>query len=129
MLDFRALNEQMEQRHCPLPKIMDIMNRRGKYKHFTKIDLSMMYYCFELDEESKKLCTIITEFGAFQYTRMPMGVSISPFYAQQYIEQILKDIPEAEVYIDDVGLWSNGDYADHLKLIDKVLKTIVFIDS
>ena len=43
--DFRGLNACIEQKHYPLPKIKDIMNRRKKYKYFTKIDLSMFYYC------------------------------------------------------------------------------------
>ena len=61
-----------------LPRIQDIMNKRGTYNYFTKIDLSMMFYCFELDEASQKICVISTEYGNFAYTRLPMGVKISP---------------------------------------------------
>ena len=61
--DFWELNKVIVQRSFPLPRIQDVMNHCGRYKYFTKIDLSMMFHCFELNEESKKLCTFNAPFG------------------------------------------------------------------
>ena len=41
--DFRELNKLIKRKLFPMPKIQDIMNRRGKYKHITKIDLLMFF--------------------------------------------------------------------------------------
>ena len=87
--DFRELNKLIKRKPFPMPRIQDIMNRCGKYKHFTKIDLSMFFYCFELDDESKELCTINTPYGLFRYTRLAMGVKVSPDVAQAMITKIL----------------------------------------
>ena len=101
-------------------RIQDIMLKQRGYSHFTKIDLSMMFYCFELDDESKELCTIITLFGKFQYQRLPMGIKTSPDFAQSMIKKILRDL-DIEAYMDDLGVWTKGSFDEHMVVVNKVL--------
>jgi hypothetical protein len=94
---------------------MDILNKRSVYKFFTKLDVGMQYYTFELDKESQDLCTIITTFVEFKYLRLPMGLKCSQDIAQAIIENVLSDIEDADVYIDDVGAFSsNWDHHNNL---------------
>jgi NADH dehydrogenase/NADH:ubiquinone oxidoreductase subunit G len=86
-----------------------------------KIDISMQYYTFELDEESSYLCVIITPFGKFRYKRLPMGAKISTDFAQEVMEDVFKDMREfVEVFLDDVGVFSNS-YTEHMRHINLVL--------
>jgi hypothetical protein len=49
-----------------------------------------------------------TPFGEFKYNIVPMGLKCSPDFAQEVMENIFRDIAEAEVYIDDIDIFSDS---------------------
>jgi hypothetical protein len=67
---------------------MDILRKRSGYEFFTKLDISMQIYMFELDKGSQDICTIITPFGKYKYLRLPMGLKCSPAIDQAIIEHV-----------------------------------------
>ena len=121
--DFRELNSVIERKVYPLPKIADIFKKRSGYKYFTKLDVSMQYYTFELTEEAKELCVISTPFGLYRYNRAPMGVKQSPDFAQQAMEETLRGIDSIDTYLDDVGCFDTS-WEAHLKTLELTLSRL-----
>jgi Reverse transcriptase (RNA-dependent DNA polymerase) len=81
----------------------------------------MQYYCFELDDASKELCTIAMPFSLYHYRHLPMGVNQSPNIAQEIMEHVLSSImAEKECYINDIAAFS-GDWESHKTLQNKLL--------
>jgi hypothetical protein len=72
--DLHQLNKVIRCKQYSLLIITVILHKSFRYKFFTKLDDSMQYNTFELDEESQDLCTIITPFGKCKYLRLLMGL-------------------------------------------------------
>lgn len=120
--DLRKLNAAIKRVHYTLPRMQDIFERRRNYLFFTKIDISMQYYCFHLDEESSWYCILVTPFGKYRRTVLPMGLANSPDWAQATMEEIFSDmLHQVEVYLDDVGIFGTTTWEEHLQTVEKVL--------
>ena len=119
--DLRELNKAIKRVHYPLPKIQDIFERRRNYAFFSKIDISMQYYCFHLDEASSWYCVLVTPFGKYRRKVLPMGLANSPDWAQATMEELFQDMAQdLEIYLDDIGIFTN-DWETHLHVLNKVL--------
>ena len=73
-----------------------------------------------LDNESMCMCSIVTPYGKYRYRRLRKGVKVLPDYVQCIIGKILTYL-DVDCYIDNMGLWINGTFDEHLDMVGKKL--------
>ena len=98
-----------------------ISYQRGQYTHFTKIDLSMMFYCFELSDRGKRICVISTEENNYSYNIQPTS------HGSQDFSQCRSAIHDGHAPKNPkllLGIWTKVTFDDHLKVVDVVLSRL-----
>ena len=100
----------------PLPQIDHIYARLRGSHIFSTFDLRSGYHHMEISPEARAKSAFVTPLDKFEFTRCPFGLSQAPAYFQRLMNQVIKGIPFAFVYLDDVLIHS-PDIETHLKHI------------
>jgi hypothetical protein len=122
--DFRELNKRIKREPYPIPKIQELLLRLEGFTYGTSLDLNMGYYHIALSDKSKEMCTITTQWGKYEYQRLPMGLCNSPDIFQEKMSVLLQGIDSVRVYIDDVLHVTKTTWKEHLTGLDKILARI-----
>ena len=70
-IDPQHLNKAILGEHYPMKTIEDVILEIPEAKIFTKLDATSGHWQIQLDDDSKKLCTINTPYGRYSFTRLP----------------------------------------------------------
>jgi len=119
--DFRRLNKLFADAPYPLPQIKDVLHRRPSFDYVSVIDITSQFYHFNLDPPSRQICVITTPFGLYQYLRLLMGIKNSPSFAQSVMDSLFGLDGNIEVFMDDIAIFTNGSFKQHLVDLHKVL--------
>ncbi|KAK7504021.1 hypothetical protein BaRGS_00004753 [Batillaria attramentaria] len=117
--DYRQLNNATKDDRYSLPHIQDFNNILTGCKIFSKVDLVRGYHQIPMAPSSVAKTAIITPFGLWEFLRMPFGLKNSAQAFQRLMDGILRDVPFAFVYIDDVLVASRSreEHLDHLRQV------------
>ena len=119
--DFRLLNKVLVDEQFPLPLIKEVLTRRCGFNYVSVLDLTSQFYHFLLTKFASKLCTITTPFGLYRYKRLPMGVKNSPSFAQSIMQNLFRNHPHVECFIDDIAIFTDGNFSKHIEAIRNVM--------
>ena len=122
--DFRELNKRVQRTPFPVPKIQDLLLKLEGFTYGTSLDLNMGYYHIELDNTSKKLCTIVLPWGKYEYQRLPMGLCTSVDLFQEKMSSLMTGLDFVRTYLDDILVITKGTFSDHLIKLSFVLQRL-----
>ena len=97
-----GLNAALEDHQYPRQIREDIFTILNGSTCFAELDLTEAYLQVDVSAASRKLLTINTHRGLFQYTRLPIGVKTAPAIFQQIMDIMLTWIEGASAYLDDI---------------------------
>ena len=125
-VDYRVINSllpEVQKAHSkakgvltlvPLPQIDHIYARLRGSQIFLTFDLRSGYHHMELSPEARAKSAFVTPLDKFEFTRCPFGLSQAPAYFQRLINKVIKGLPFAFGYLDDVLIHS-PDMETHLQ--------------
>jgi transposase InsO family protein/predicted aspartyl protease len=124
--DYRALNQLTRKDRYPLPLIQETLNRIGKAKWFTKLDVTAAFHKIRIKEGDEWLTAFRTRFGLFEWLVTPFGLANAPSTFQRYINWTLRDFLDdfASAYIDDILIFTEGSRAQHRRHTLQVLEKL-----
>jgi hypothetical protein len=125
-VDYRALNKVTVKERYPLPLIDDHVDRLGKFKYFSSLDMATGFHQIPIREDCIHLTGFVTPENHFEYLKMPFGLANAPIVFQRIINDVLRSFIDAGnvlVYIDDVLLLSNS-ITEGIDLLRNVIKTL-----
>lgn len=105
---------------CHFPRIfLELAN----CQYFSIVDLSDAFHQVVVSENSRKLLTINTHRGLFQYNRLPFGVKTAPGAFQQIMDQLISGLDGTSAYLDDILVASSND-SQHRQHLDNLFDRI-----
>ncbi|CAK1585312.1 unnamed protein product [Parnassius mnemosyne] len=103
-VDFRELNSNTVRDNYPLPLIADQIDRLGKARYYSCLDMASGFHGIPIAEDSIEKTAFVTPDGQFEYLRMPFGLCNAASVYQRAINAALGNYKHniALVYVDDI---------------------------
>ena len=123
--DFRKLNEHTEDDSYPLPIMTNIFDKIGGAKYYTKLDLSSGFLQIPVHPKDISKTAFSTDFGHYEFVRMPFGMKTAPKTFQRAMDIALKGLIGNGVfcYMDDILIHAKN-LEEHNRLITEVFERL-----
>lgn len=120
-VDYRKLNAVTESDVYPLPRIDDALAALSGSKYFSTLDLVSGFHQIQMNPNDVAKTAFITQWGLYEYQRMPFGLKGAPATCQRVVDNIIAGIKykTALVYMDDCVVFSKT-FADHVFDLEEV---------
>jgi transposase InsO family protein len=130
VIDYRRVNQKIRFDAFPMPNIECAFAYFNKATIFSVLDLNSAYYQIPLSAKSRKVTAFCTPFGLFEFTKLPMGVSVGCQVLSRVVDTLFGDLKCKFVYnfMDDLVVYSRSrdEHLQHLKEVFSRLQRVGF---
>ena len=124
--DYQYINQWTIKNGYPLPLIADILDRVGKRKVFTKLDLRWGYNNVRIKEGDEWKTVFTIHIRAYEPIVMYFRLTNSPATFQTMINDLFRDLinqGDTATFIDDILVATDME-EEHNELVEKILKRL-----
>jgi hypothetical protein len=108
VVDYRLVYKKVIFDAFPMPTVEHAFANFHKAKVFSALDLNSAYYQIPLFAKSRKVTAFCTPFGLFEFTKLPMGISVGCQVVSRVVNSLFGDLKHKFVYnfMDDLVVYS-----------------------
>ena len=123
VVDYRLLNKKIVFDAFPMPSVEFAFANFDKATIFSVLDLNSAYYQIPLSAKIRKATAFCTPFGLFEFTKLPMGISVGCQVLSRVVDSLFGDLKHKFVYnfMDDLVVYSRSR-EEHLLHLRQVLR-------
>ena len=133
-MDYWGLNNITIKNQYPLPFIRESLDKLGRARRSTQLDLTNAYHRMRICEDDKWKTIFRTQYGYFQYQVMLFGLSNGPVTFQGYVNKIFAKKLDIFIimYLDNILINIENSSQPHVETVYWVLnqlrKYLLFIN-
>eukprot|EP00759_Apiculatamorpha_spiralis_P045860 PhF_6_TR42648/c0_g1_i4/m.64187 len=115
LVDYQELNKRTVKDRDRPPEVQPLLEEIAQKKYFSIFDCNNGYFQMPLTEGSMAKTAFLTQWGCYEFTVMPQGVTNAPAKFQRYMRQRF-DCAWCRVFIDNVIIFSDTleEHLSHL---------------
>ena len=126
--DYRPVNKKTKSDRYPMPTPKELFDVVGKARVFSTLDLRSGYHQLPLrvEDRVKTVFWGVDDDGKdslFHWKFLPFGLKIAPAEFQRVMDQVLKGLPFAQCYIDNVIIFSDSP-SEHVRHLQQVFERL-----
>ena len=114
---YRRLNTVSTVDTYPMPRVVDLIDLIRQAEYISTLDFTKGYWQVPVADEDRVKST---QFGHYQFCRMPFGLQGAPATFQLLMDRLLEGLREfTGAYLDDLVIYSQS-WEEHLQHLDAV---------
>ena len=91
-IDYRPRNYQTKLDVFPIPRIADLLDRLGRARYFSSVDLATAYHQIRITQGHEHRTAFVTPQGLYEWIVMPLGLMNVPATFQRIMNLTFSDM-------------------------------------